>query len=205
MPTENLPSITAMAPSQITATFSRPKMRALGRALGDAHVLHLHAGVDLVHHQVLVGRPPLVLAQVELDGHHPAQRLDEVRAALRLVGELLVGRVALRVVEDPARRHVEERGADHHGGQREAVPPHHDEGQHHHQAVHHRLDEGRRERALHRVHAAELGDDVADVALLEPRERQLHQVREEGGEQPQVQVGATGTRSPRPARPSPPR
>jgi hypothetical protein len=97
-----LPSITASARQPDHDHALQPEDERVRAALQDPHVLHAHARVGLVHHEVLVGRAPLRLAQVQLDRHHPAQRLDEVRPGAGLVGQLLVGGVALRVEEDPS-------------------------------------------------------------------------------------------------------
>ncbi len=165
-----------------------PEDQHVRRAMDDRDLLHADAGVDVLDDEVLVAEAPLLLAHVELDRHHPAQRLDEVRARLRFVRELLVGGAPLRVVDEPARRAVQQRGGEHDRRQRDAVEEHHAERQHDHQAVDDGLDERRRQRALDRVDAAEARDDVADVALLEPRERQADQLREQVGQHAHVDL-----------------
>ena len=168
----------------------QPEDQAVNRAMRDRQPLAGHARIGVLDHQVLIGAAPLGFAHVQLDRQHAAQRLDEVGAGARLVDQRLVGGAPLRVVEQPARQAVGNAGTDHDQRQQRAVPEHHEEGQHHHQAVDQRFEEGQRQRALDRVHAAEARHDVADVALLEPRQRQLQQVREQRIEQPQAQLRA---------------
>ena len=104
--------------------------------------------------------------------------------------KLLVQGVALRIIEQPPDRAVGKRCGHDDARQQHAVIAHDDERQHDHDAIHHRLDEGRRERALNRVDAAEARHHIADVALLEPGERQADHLGEKRRQEAQVDMGA---------------
>jgi hypothetical protein len=189
MPTEKLPGDHQLRRQPDHGDVLQSEDQAVDGAVEDRQVLDQDAGIGLVDDQVLVGRAPLRFAQVELDGHHAAQRLDEVGRRLALVRQLFVKRAALGAVKEPARRAVGQRRSQDDGGQRGAVPEHHAEREQHHRAVDERFEERDAQGALDRVDAAKTRDDVADVALFEPGQRQAQQLAEERIEQAHVEHG----------------
>ncbi len=162
--------------------------RAIGRLVQQRDRLAAHASVGVIDHQVLVGGATLGLAQVELDRHHAAQGFDEVGRAFGFVHDLFVLGAPLRAVEQPAHQAIADGSEHDHQRELHAVPEHQCQRQQHHGTVDDRFQERERQRALDRIDAAKARHDVADVALLEPCQRQAQELREQGVEQAQIQL-----------------
>ena len=93
-----------------------------------------------------------------------------------------LGGVALRPQQQPAQQRIGGDAAEHDRRQLDAVEQHHRQRDDDQQAVEQRLDEMRRQRLLDLLYGAEARHHVARLALLEPRQRQLQQVREDVAE-----------------------
>ena len=112
----------------------------------------------------------------------------------------LFGCVAQRREESPAQQRIERHRADRDGRQRAAVDPHHRQRRDHQQPVEHRLDEAGGQRLLDLLDRTEARHHVAGMALLEPLDRQAHQVREHVAQPLQVECARQVEHSPGPQR-----
>ena len=127
MPTEKRCSSTSSAPSQTTATRSRPNTSLCSTREHQVELLRRDVGVHRVDHEVEQARLPVGLAVEQLDRLHAAQRLEEVARAAWPRGRWppRSRRAADGRRPSAAGAGTTSTGQQRHAGQRAAVDDHH--------------------------------------------------------------------------------
>lgn len=68
------------------------EQQAVQRLVDDAQLLHADAGVEMVHHQILVTGPALQLAVEQLHALHAAHSFQQIALLFGAAQDLLLGR-----------------------------------------------------------------------------------------------------------------
>ena len=122
---------------------------------------------------------PLILVIEELDALHRPQALDEVRRFVRLRLDHALAQVAQVAEQRDADHGVAEEGTEHDERELGAVDEHHGQRDDRHRAVDERKDQALADEIANRLDRGEARKHVADVPLLEERERKPDEVAEQ--------------------------